>query len=254
MFLISSIINAAVKISGKKREFDLELWRLERWRTFEQAYYLLDHLVDPRRSAIDVGANKGIYAGRLAQLCPTVHCFEPIPWMARDLRKKLRSNVIVHDTAVSDTNGSAELRIPFHGDVEMHGTSTISPQNPLEGATRVQRVQCSQVRLDDAVKEPVGFIKIDVEGHELPVLRGASRILDHDRPVVVLESEKRHCPEAPEAVFRVMADHGYCGLFLLDNLPRCLSSFRTDIHQSPNNISGVKKTGLYTNNFIFIPS
>ncbi len=252
MFLVSRILDIAAALGGPRIALDIQLWRLERWHLFEPEYFLLDHLVDPRRAAIDVGGNEGIYSGRLAQLCSRVHCFEPIPWMAADLRKKLKPNVTVHEAAVSDVDGTAELRIPYRDGMRMHGLSTIAPANSLEGATRTESVQCSRIRLDTVINEPIGFIKIDVEGHEMAVLRGAEKIISRDRPVLIVESEKRHSPEAPEDVIGFMTALGYGGLFLLDGLPKMISAFRTPIHQPRESIQGTEKVGPYVNNFIFI--
>jgi len=88
MFLVSSLLDLASAISGPRRAFDIQLWRMQRWQNFEPEYFLLDHLLDPARVAIDVGANEGFYAGRLSELFKRVHCFAPIPWMAADLRAK----------------------------------------------------------------------------------------------------------------------------------------------------------------------
>ncbi len=253
MFLASNLLELVQRVGGPKVAFRIELWRLEHWRTFEPEYFLLDHFVDPSRAAIDVGANEGYYAGRLAQLCRQVHCFEPIAWLAEQLRAKLPAHVVVHQAAVSDTDGTAKLRMPFRGGEHLHGTTTIAPDNPLEEATRVDEVDCPTVRLDSVVHEPVGFIKIDVEGHEMAVLRGAEALIRRDRPVLLVESEKRHAADAPENVFEFMAALGYGGMFLLDGLPRSLGGYRQDVHQRRENLQGVRKVGTYVNNFLFLP-
>lgn len=121
MFLPSKFIDFACKVSGPRFAHEVYLRRLERWRIFELEYFLLNLLADPSRTAIDVGANEGIYAGRLSQLCSSVHCFEPNPWVAARLRAKLRPSVTVHEAAASSRSGIGELRIPYIGEVEMHG-------------------------------------------------------------------------------------------------------------------------------------
>jgi FkbM family methyltransferase len=251
MFLVSPLIDFAVRLGGPRLQHRVYLSRLERWRTYEPEYYLLDHLVDPSRAAIDVGGNEGLYAGRMSQLCKQVHCFEPIPWFAEALRRKLEANVTVHQCALSNRQGQAELRIPYRGDVEMHGTSTLEQDNPLPGSTHVKQVPCKLERLDDVIREPVGFIKIDVEGHELAVLEGAGRILAEHRPVLLIESEKRHHAGAPEVIFQHLARFGYDGFFLLGGRLTGLSAFRADEHQPAEN--AMQRGKLYANNFIFIP-
>jgi FkbM family methyltransferase len=251
MILVSQIIKLACWFGGPRFSHQVYLRRLERWRNFEPEYFLLDHLVDRTRAAVDIGANEGIYAGRLAQLCQRVHCFEPIPWFAAALREKLPTTVIVHECALSNRNGDAELRIPYAGDVEMHGTSTLEQDNPLPGSTRVRTIPCQVRRFDDVVDEPVGFLKIDVEGHELAVLEGAERTLRQHRPIVLFESEKRHSAAAPESVFRFLEARGYSGLFLLGGRPTVLAAFQPDIHQRVENLARMDHS--YIHNFIFLP-
>lgn len=254
MIIVSQLIDLACWIGGPRFAYEMELRRLQRWQNFEPEYYLLDHFVDPRRVAIDVGANEGYYSGRLSQLCAQVHCFEPIPWMADNLRRRLRPSVRVHQLAVSDHNGEGVLRVPYRGAVEMHGTSTIEPGNPLREATHTEEVPCRLVRLDDVIDEHVGFIKVDVEGHELAVLQGAAALIAKDRPVLLVESEKRHNAAAPESVFEFLRELGYTGLFVEEGRLRLLSHFRFADHQRPDNLAdGTRKVGVYVNNFVFLP-
>jgi FkbM family methyltransferase len=254
VIIVSPLIDLACRIGGPRFAHTVYLRRLERWRTFEPEYFLLDHLVDPRRAAVDVGANEGIYAGRLAQLCPSVHCFEPIPWMAAALRAKLPHSVIVHEAAASNRAGAGELRIPYRGETQMHGTSTIEAANRLDDSTDVKVVPCRLETLDEALREPVGFLKIDVEGHELAVLQGAAELIRRDRPVLLVESEKRHCPHAPESIFAFLNGLGYGGCFLEDGRPWALSAFQAQQHQPVTNLAdGTRKIGTYINNFIFVP-
>lgn len=248
MIFASQLVNLACLIGGKRFSHQVLLRRLKKWRSFEPEYYLLDHLVDPTSLAVDVGANVGIYSGRLAQICPRVHSFEPIPHLANALREKLPTSVTVHQSALSNSTGTVELRIPYRGDVELHGASTLEPGNPLPGSTQIQTIPCTVERLDDVLRERVGFIKIDVEGHELAVLEGARRILGECKPVLLIESEKRHNSNAPENVFSYLAKLGYGGFFLKAGRPTMLSAFQASLHQN------LEEHGqLYVYNFIFLP-
>lgn len=231
--------------------FALRLRRTLRWRNAEQEFYQLPALVDRRRASIDVGAHRGLYAGRLAQLCPRVHCFEPIPELAAGLRRTLPRRVLVHELAVSDSAGTAMLRIPYRDTIEEFSTATIEAGNPLPGSASVRTVACEMARLDDVVKEPVGFMKIDVEGHELAVLRGAERILREDRPNLLIESERRHNPTAPESVFALLGGFGYAPMVLRDGGIVPLTGFDAARDQRPDDIG--RNAYRYVNNFIFKP-
>jgi len=137
--------------------------------------------------------------------------------------------------------------------LQLHGTSTLESGNSLEGSTRVEVVHCSRVRLDTAITEPVGLIKIDVEGHEVAVLRGATQLIERDRPVLIVESAKTSLSRGLEYVIAFLMERCYAGMFLLNGLPQSITSFRTQIHQPRENIQNVSKVGTYVNNFIFFP-
>lgn len=249
MILGSTFLDLAARLAGPKALLKLDLWRTARWRNFELEFYLLEFLVDRQRAAIDVGANDGIYAARFSQLCKRVHCFEPIPWFAARLKQKLGDRVIVHETALSNTAGEARLRVPYDGDTELDGLSTLEGANPLREATHTRVLPCKTEKLDDAVQEPIGFIKIDVEGHELAVLEGAVDTIVRDMPVFLVESERRHNPRAPEAVFDFFARHDYSGLFCWNGQWFDIGAFSLRVHQTVDNL-GKKK---YANNFLFFP-
>ncbi len=256
VIFISRLIDVASRLGGPRLAFQIHLRRLERWRTFEAEYYLLDQLVDPRRAAIDVGGNEGIYAGRLAQLCPRVHCFEPIPWLASGLRARLPRSVMVHQMALSNREGQAELRIPFHEGIEDQGYATLESANALHASTDIKIISCDLNRLDAMVAESVGFIKIDVEGHEMAVLEGATEILTKHRPVLLVESETRHNSAAPRNIFEFLADLGYDGEFMVGEQRNPVSAFRADWHQNVESLAVPVKDGgsiapRYINNFIF---
>ncbi|WP_246642623.1 FkbM family methyltransferase [Rhizobium croatiense] len=70
----------------------------------------------------------------------------------------------------------------------------------------------------------VGFIKIDVEGHELKVLKGAEAILSRDHPNLLIEAEDRHRPNAVASVIDYLTPFGYSVYCLKDRRLRSLSS------------------------------
>ncbi len=250
MFLLSQLIELASWIGGPRFAFRVELRRMQRWKTYEPEFFLLDRLVDPSRIAIDVGANEGYFAGRLSQLCCRVDCFEPIPELAETLRRKLSPSVIVHEIALSNRIGTATLRIPHGEYAEMHGSATLDERNGLDGYLGFRSISCRVDRLDDVVRQPVGFIKIDVEGHELAVLEGAEGILARDCPVVLVESEARHNYGAPANVFDFLRLHDYEGFFLEQERLVPVHLFDVAVNQRVDNL--INQRNKYINNFIFM--
>jgi len=141
--------------------------------------------------AFDIGAQTGCFS-LMAKFFPNSqwYAFEPIVEAATVLKKNLELNVIdnvhVENVALSDISGTAYLAMPDKGN---WGLSTIG-SNPLRFAAQSQReVPC--IDLDSFVElhgiKKVHFMKLDTEGAELLILRGAKNMLLRDHPVIVME-------------------------------------------------------------------
>ncbi len=142
---------------------------------------------------MDVGANQGLYLEFLVELVGetgSLHSFEPNPELARQLRRRAAGHaVVVNEMGVSDRQGTAEFFLDeraalgavasslekLHG---MHGTENVRPI-PIQLTTLDSYCAAQQLSPD--------FIKIDVEGHELSVFRGAIETIARCRPFFVFE-------------------------------------------------------------------
>jgi FkbM family methyltransferase len=188
------------------------------WRWGDPYVRLVATLADRRRLAVDVGAHEGewtFFMRRHAALCVAFECN---PHLLARLQRRFGASVALRPEAVSDQAGVTELRIPRAPDGSGLGRATIEAANPLDGAfTRVDVLRVATVRLDDVIERPVGLIKVDVEGHELAVLRGAAGILARDRPNLVLELEDRHAPGCVAAARALLAGYGYRAAYLRDS-------------------------------------
>ena len=181
-------------------------------RSGDFAMRIVDAMVQPDQVVIDVGAAWGLYAARFAQLvgrAGVVHAFEPNPTYAASLRILARSTpqLRVHLQALSDRVGAAALHVPEIGSVLVNEMAMLVP--PAEHGWDVG-AQWPVVldRLDNVVTGPVDFVKCDVEGHELAVLAGASKVLA-SRPPVLVEVEQRHHDEPLGEVFAAFRARGY---------------------------------------------
>lgn len=213
----------------------------------------LDRLVDPSMVAVDVGANMGLYTRVLARLARHVHAFEPLEEMASLVERTAPANVTLHRCALSDQPGSAQIHVPKAGDDLSFGIASLH----REGLA-VRDVETRETRLstlDTEVGEEVGFVKIDVEGHELDTLKGAEQTIARSRPIFLVETEDRHRPGAPRAVFSFFAERDYEGVFLIGDEVRPVSAFDVAQHQNPDVLvgSGRKPGTYYINNFFFFP-
>jgi FkbM family methyltransferase len=168
----------------------------------------LSEIVPPDRVSIDAGANISNYTRKLAQLTPAVHAFEPSREAFDILRRTVTSNVTVHKMALSDRVGTLSLFVPSvtSGRAETALASLDRPHHMY--GVEIETIQTA--RLDDVVPQAdVGFIKIDVEGHELNLLRGATAIIERCRPVLLVECEERHSPGGLAALLKFFEARNY---------------------------------------------
>jgi FkbM family methyltransferase len=164
-------------------------------------------LCDPRRVSVDIGANLGGYTRLLRKLSAQVIAYEPNPELAARLDRVFRfsRSVKVRRCALSDTSGVATMRIPSD-----HGRSTIEAGNDI-GGREASPVDVETRRLDEEPLGDVAFIKIDVEGHELAVLRGAEGLLRRSRPALLIEASEELRPGALASVRAFLEPLGYHG-------------------------------------------
>jgi FkbM family methyltransferase len=150
-------------------------------------------------NSIDVGAHYGSILKELTRISPAGShwAFEPIPHLARQLQKAF-PKVTVCELALSDYTGRTELR--FLPGSPAYSSLIARPQ--VEAGQVVRRLRVQVRQLDDCIPErvPIAFIKIDVEGAEPEVLRGAAGLLRRNQPVVVFESAPAQVPDCAEAL------------------------------------------------------
>jgi hypothetical protein len=153
----------------------------------------------------------------------------------------------VEAVALSDHIGDAQLRVL----VADAAWSSLEKTAEQLGVVEVLTVptQC----LDDyEAIEPVGCIKIDVEGHEDAVLRGARRIILRDHPSLIIEIEERHKRHSVVTINRFLKELGYKGFFFSCNRLNPIELFRVEEHQDVSNIANrINKADKYVNNFVF---
>src|ERR1043166_6475041 len=144
----------------------------------------------------DIGSWHGFYGGVMAVAgASKVIVFEPLPANCERIRRLIELNpelpIELVDTAVADRPGRTEFQVMGQ---ESMGKLAESPFQPEHTSTR--RISVELVSLDDLLAQAripaPGLIKIDVEGGELLVLRGAAELLRTYQPVLFLEL---HSPE-----------------------------------------------------------
>jgi FkbM family methyltransferase len=240
-------------ISRKIRSVYPELWqRIQYHRYFfdagcEREFRIVHTFVDPSKAALDIGVFLGMYTRHLSRYAKNVIGFEANPELARFAKRSLHKVARIEWVALSSEQGMAVLRVPIHGTSGGEaGYGTISASNRLGGA-RYDEILVPTRTLDSFDLPPVGFIKIDVEGHEEAVLEGGKGMLSRDRPVYLIEIEERHSPGSLNRLVRLFEAEGYSALFYDGSALRPVAEFDHRTHQ-------VFGSGIYINNFFFLPS
>ncbi len=229
-------------------------YRFRAWRTYvrcrhyaEPEIRLLKRLVDPARASVDVGANKGVYTYFLSRLSTHVFAYEPNPKFTPILGPSVGPNVTLLEAALSDRTGEATLTIPIGPKGESNNAASLE-EDKYDWETRELTVPVT--RLDDANHDDIGFIKIDVEGHEEAVVRGAARTLARDRPTLLVEIETAHVNKDPRECFELVRSFGYEGYMYLGGKLKSIKAFSVERHQiGPRSGQG----GQYIKNFLFLP-
>jgi FkbM family methyltransferase len=149
---------------------------------------LLDRLVHSGATVVDVGANIGyntVHAARRAGPRGRVLAIEPTPDNLEVLRRNIGAsgftNIVVEPVAAGRSTGTRNLFVRG----EKSAVNSLFPESCYAHVTDVLPV--TVVPLDELVDGAVDVVKIDVEGAELDVLEGMSRILQARRTALVVE-------------------------------------------------------------------
>jgi FkbM family methyltransferase len=184
----------------------------------------------PGMCVLDIGAHEGLYtllAARLVSPGGTVHAFEPSPRERARLLENIAlnqlANVQVHEAAVGDAAGTAVLHVAGadyagHNTMGAFGFATTT----LEAAVEVEVVSLDRFASEHALPR-VDLMKIDVEGSETSVLRGARTLIRTHRPVILVEAQDATLGPAGSSVGElvgILQAEGYRVLpFGADGLP-----------------------------------
>lgn len=164
----------------------------------------------------DLGANYGLHTLLFAKLAGSTGCvfaFEPMPRIREALVENIAlngfANVVVSSMAISDRVGNEQYVIGEHdgaGHIKSGGRGDSSPVKVEQTFT------VSVTTIDQFVRDgnaPPTFVKIDVEGSEGAVLRGATDVILKYRPILLIEL---HTPEQDVLVGQELLSHRYSAI------------------------------------------
>jgi len=217
-------------------------------KNYEKELKIIERYSDKTKDAIDVGVYRGVYSYKLSEYFNTVHSFEPNPLLYPYLEKNLNKiikNIKLYNIALSDNNDETELKLPlrtksmFKDNIEelfQLGAATMHPDNKIE---KYKKIPIKTKKLDDIeLENEVGFIKIDVEGHEKNVIMGGKSLIYKNKPVMLVEIEKRHTNRPIIETINFIKELSYKCFYLLDDKLIDIKNYDDE---------------LARNNFIFLP-
>jgi hypothetical protein len=134
--------------------------------------------VKHKRTALDIGANVGLWSRDLVKNFEQVIAFEPVAMFRECLQRNVTaSNFAVQSVALGDSEGQVHMIITEGNTGHTH----VDPTS-RGGDTTI-------IRLDSLELTNIDYIKIDCEGFEYRVLQGAKETIQRCRPVVVIEQK-----------------------------------------------------------------
>jgi FkbM family methyltransferase len=212
--VIMTVASSGIKLAASdtdKRIIPIEILNFGAHETAE--WKMMSALLPASPVVLDIGANVGWYAIHVARFYrgAEVHAFEPVPWTYAQFMDNLFLNDI--DTVQANNFGLWEKvnEMDIYFDPTLSGAA--SARDILE--TSPPPTRCRFTTIDTyrkSLNRPVDFIKCDVEGGELHVLRGGIRTLREDKPVVFAELLRKWAKKFdyhPQDVVTLLNAHGY---------------------------------------------
>tara|TARA_B100000131_G_scaffold312599_1_gene346870 strand:- start:136 stop:879 length:744 start_codon:yes stop_codon:yes gene_type:complete len=224
--------------------------RLERSikKNYEKELSIIDKFENKSKSAVDIGVYRGIYSYKLSKQFKHVYAYEPNPLIFPYLKKNLNKiikNLTLKNFALSNSSGTVDLKIPFRSksifkdnieELYKLGCATIQEN---KNYSNYDSVKVNKIRLDEDLKNfDIGFIKIDVEGHEKEVIEGSRNLIIKSKPVLLIEIEEKHSGRPTYETINFICELGYKPYI-------CKNNKLHDLHKSKNKEQ--------ENNFFFLP-
>tara|TARA_Y100000741_G_scaffold315519_1_gene261409 strand:+ start:1547 stop:2299 length:753 start_codon:yes stop_codon:yes gene_type:complete len=213
----------------------------------EKELQLLKKIIIPETDTIDIGVYRGVYSYEMAKYSKMVHAFEPNPIIFKDIELnlgKIIKNINLYNFALSDKENKVLLKVPIRNknydksnyeEYFQMGRATIHEQNVMGD---IETFEIKSKKLDNfTFSNRISFIKIDVEGHEMSVIKGAENTIKQYKPTLLVEIEEKHSKQKVLDSINYINSLGYESFFYDNEL------------KNTNNLNNLN---MY-NNFIFKP-
>lgn len=185
--------------------------------------YWIDTVLEPGHAAIDLGANVGLLTLHMARRVGSkgrVIGVEPNPSTFSRLQQNVETNGLnsvceLHQLALGDSSGRTTLSVPRRN----AGAASLGADRGADvDAVDVQVLPFSEW-WNDIGRPRVRLVKIDVEGHELSVLKGMTRYLAEDRPTIVVEVTVRGREEHAQSLVVMLRELDYRITMVVNSRP-----------------------------------
>ena len=150
---------------------------------------IMKEYLKPDSNCIDVGCHKGEILEMMLKFAPKGrhYAFEPIPYLYNDLVQKFKDDATIYPYALSDEKGSTTFNLvknaPAYSGLKQRHYDIENPD--------IEVINVEKETLDDLLGDSrIDFIKIDVEGGEFGVLKGAKTLLRKNLPTILFECGK----------------------------------------------------------------
>lgn len=167
---------------------------------------------------LDIGANIGNHAVNFADFFAHVHAFEPNR-KALDLlhiNARLKPNITVHEVGLSDRAQTLDVVQPMYN---LGGTGeNANSRDGQDDHVELQLVPLDSMDLDLDGKA-IAFVKIDVEGHEAEVIKGAAATLAEHRPVIGMEVDRKSVDGGSSPALDAAHALGYAHMYAMQRGP-----------------------------------
>ena len=214
----------------------------------EEEIKLVKSFIISDTDSIDVGVYRGVYSYEMSKYSKLVHAFEPNPILFNNIEKDLKKiikNIKFYNYALSDEDGLMSLKVPIRNknyDKENYeeyfqmGKASVHTKNNINEFVSFD-IMSKKLDSFNFVNK-ISFIKIDVEGHEVEVIKGSEKTIKNNRPILLVEIEEQYTQKKVKDTLKYINSLGYNSFYFKDNI---LNSTNT-----LNDLNSV-------NNFIFKP-
>lgn len=193
---------------------------------------ILDKVLKQDSNCIDIGCHKGEILEEILKRAPQGKhmAFEPIPFFYQQLKENFKDkNVEVFDVALSDSAGETT----FNYVVDAPAYSGIKKREYKIKEPKIEKLTVKLEMLDHLLPRDyqLDFIKLDVEGAEFNVLKGAEKTLKKYSPVVIFEfglGASDHYNVNPSEFFKFLCNTCNYQIFLLDAFLKDKTSLTED--------------------------